>query len=210
MEDGGEAANRRAHWNNVYSRTAPTGVSWYRPHLETSLCLIESAADHDAAILDVGSGQSTLLDDLIHRGYHNVTACEISESAIQEAKSRLGENAALVQWQAGDILELALPQKYYDVWHDRALFHFLIKPADRQRYVSRMTAALKSAGHVIMATFGPEGPARCSGLEVCRYSAGLLAGTLGSHFRLAESLIEDYETPFGTTQQFLYCHFVAA
>lgn len=207
-------ARRKTHWEGVHGKTAPDGVSWYRPHLETSLRLIEcalgAARQADAAILDVGGGQSTLVDDLVGRGYRQVTVCDVSAIAVAKARERLGDAAARVEWHVGDVLTVPLPEGSLDLWHDRAVFHFLTEFADRETYVCRMAGALKPGGHVVMATFGPGGPTRCSGLEVCRYDAATLAGTLGARFRLVESLMEMHTTPSGTEQQFLYCLFVTA
>ena len=212
MNESQTGTERKAHWDSVYTKNAPDAVSWYRPHLETSLRLIESAvADEgrtEAAILDAGGGQSSLAADLLDRGFGHVTVCDVSEVALAKAREQLGNAAARAEWRVGDVLAVPLPVSYFDVWHDRAVFHFLRDPADKETYVRRMTDGLKSGGHAVMATFGPEGPMKCSGLEVCRYDATALAETMGAGFRLVESLTEMHATPMGTEQQFLYCHFV--
>jgi 2-polyprenyl-3-methyl-5-hydroxy-6-metoxy-1,4-benzoquinol methylase len=197
----------KTHWEKVYRTKAPKSVSWYRAHLETSLRLIErSAEDRAASIIDVGGGESTLVDDLLARGYKNLTVLDVSETAIEVTKRRLGAAAEQVHWLVGDITKMELQVRAYDVWHDRAVFHFLTEPARRVAYVRQVTRAVKPGGHVIVSTFGPEGPVKCSGLETMRYDAESLHDEFGRQFRLVESSQELHETPLGTTQQFLYCY----
>ncbi|MBW8303106.1 MAG: class I SAM-dependent methyltransferase [Brevundimonas sp.] len=196
----------KAHWENVYRTKAVGEVSWYRPHLEVSLRLIEDAAPgRDSAIIDVGGGEATLVDDLVTSGYTDVTVLDISRAAIEVAKDRLGSSALPVHWIAGDITTVALEPSRYDVWHDRAVFHFLTRADDRAAYVRQVARAVRPGGHVIVATFGPEGPEKCSGLDVVRYDAGRLHGEFGPKFRLLESVTELHETPWGAPQQFMYC-----
>jgi SAM-dependent methyltransferase len=201
--------DRRPHWEQIYATKAFDRVSWFRPHLETSLGLIEQATQGDraAAIIDVGGGASTLVDDLIGRGYRNVTVLDISQAALDDSRERLGEVGAAVRWMCADVLAAQLPEHYFDIWHDRAVFHFLTLPEDRIAYVRRASCALKPGGHIVMSTFGPEGPLKCSGLDVVRYDAPVLGRELGNAFGLTESLMEVHRTPFGTDQQFLYCCF---
>lgn len=197
----------KRHWETVYGTKAPEVVSWYRPHLETSLALIERAADgYSASIIDVGGGESTLVDDLLARGYWNITVLDISQTAIEVTKKRLKNLAAGVQWITADITKAELEHNAYDVWHDRAVFHFLTSADQRVAYVEKVAQAVKTGGHVIVSTFGPEGPSRCSGLEVMRYDAESLHGEFGVRFRLVDSSKELHRTPYGTTQQFLYCY----
>lgn len=197
----------KMHWEKVYSTKAPNEVSWYQPHLETSLALISRAAGaNSASIIDVGGGESTLVDDLLARGYQTITILDISQTAIDVTKERLKELADRVQWIVGDVTRLKLPRGTYDVWHDRAVFHFLTGTEERQAYVRQVAHAVRPGGHVIVSTFGPEGPTRCSGLEVARYDADLLHEQFGARFRLLDSTKELHQTPFGTTQQFLYCY----
>jgi 2-polyprenyl-3-methyl-5-hydroxy-6-metoxy-1,4-benzoquinol methylase len=197
----------KRHWENVYAAKAPEAVSWYRPYLETSLALIERAANaRTAAIIDVGGGESTLVDDLLLRGYQNITVLDVSQTAIDVTKRRLSSAAEQVRWLVGDITEVELEQGSYDVWHDRAVFHFLIETEHRNAYVRQVARSVRPGGHVIVSTFGPEGPAKCSGLDVMRYDAGSLHEEFGARFRLVESSKELHRTPFGTTQQFLYCY----
>jgi 2-polyprenyl-3-methyl-5-hydroxy-6-metoxy-1,4-benzoquinol methylase len=197
------------HWEKVYRTRAPDQVSWFRPHLETSLALIERSTrgNLSASIIDVGGGTSTLVDDLIERGYRNITVLDISEAALDAARTRLGKTLPeSVRWLRADVTQAGFPAHLYDVWHDRAVFHFLIAPEDRIAYVRNVAAAVKPGGHVIVSTFGPEGPAKCSGLDVMRYDAEDLHGQFGPRFQLIESSKELHDTPFGTTQQFLYCY----
>ena len=197
----------QAHWEKVYRTKAPTEVSWYRPHLETSLALIQHVAgERSASIIDVGGGESTLVDDLLASGYRNVTIMDISQTAIEHTRKRLGLASQWATWLVGDIIQTELLPNSYDVWHDRAVFHFLTDPAHRRAYVCRVASAVKRGGHVIVGAFGPEGPEKCSGLDVMRYTAGSLHAEFGPRFHLIDSLKELHDTPFGTTQQFLYCH----
>jgi 2-polyprenyl-3-methyl-5-hydroxy-6-metoxy-1,4-benzoquinol methylase len=197
----------KKHWENVYGVKAPDAVSWYRSHLETSLTLIERAVpDHSASIIDVGGGESTLVDDLVARGYKSITVLDVSETAITVTRKRLGRSAEQVRWLVADITKASLKQSSYDVWHDRAVFHFLTSIEQRNAYVRNVAKAVKTGGHIIVSTFGPEGPTKCSGLEVMRYDAESLHEEFGQRFRLVESSKELHRTPFGTTQQFLYCY----
>lgn len=197
----------KTHWEKVYNTKAPNEVSWYQPHLETSLALIRRAASQSsAAIIDVGGGESTLVDDLLTRGYQNVTILDISQTAIEVTKQRLKELAGRVHWIVGNVTQLRLSHDTYDVWHDRAVFHFLTSMEERQAYVRQVAHAVRPGGHVIVSTFGPEGPMRCSGLDVARYDAGSLHEQFGARFRLVDSTKELHQTPFGTAQQFLYCY----
>jgi SAM-dependent methyltransferase len=199
----------QAHWERIYGTKAPTEVSWFRPHLETSLALIKRVAGEPcASIIDVGGGQSTLVDDLIACGYLNVTVMDIAQTAIEHTKERLGPASQLATWLVDDVTRANLPTRLYDVWHDRAVFHFLTERSQRIAYVHQVSSAVKPGGHVIIGTFGPEGPDKCSGLDVMRYDAGSLHGEFGPRFHLIESSKELHRTPFGTTQQFLYCYCV--
>ncbi len=198
--------DQRLHWETVYRTRAPDAVSWYAPHLDTSLALIErSAGALSAAIIDVGGGEATLVDDLLARGYTDVSVLDISAEAIRVARGRLGAQAGRARWLVGDITQAELPERRYDVWHDRAVFHFLLEPAQRAAYVRQVARAMRPGGSVIVATFGPEGPTKCSGLDIVRYDADGLHDQFGPAFRLVESRTELHRTPFGTTQQFVYC-----
>jgi SAM-dependent methyltransferase len=197
----------RAHWDSVYQRKQPSQLSWYRPHLDISLRLISRAApQRDAAIIDVGGGEATLVDDLLSHGYRNVSVLDLSGTALGVAQARLGADAARVHWLHGDVTTFAFRPQAYDVWHDRAVFHFLTEPADRAAYVSQAARAVKIGGRVIVATFGPEGPTKCSGLDVVRYDAGSLHRQFGTGFELVGHVTEAHETPGGAIQQFIYCY----
>jgi 2-polyprenyl-3-methyl-5-hydroxy-6-metoxy-1,4-benzoquinol methylase len=197
----------KTHWEKVYATKAPEAVSWYRPHLETSLALIERAATgYSASIIDVGGGESTLAGDLLARGYEDITVLDVSQTAIDVTKKRLGLAAEQVHWLVADVTDAQLERGAYDVWHDRAVFHFLTASEHRAAYVRQVAHAVKPGGHVIVSTFGPEGPTRCSGLDVIRYDAESLHDQFGVRFRLVESSKELHRTPFGTSQQFLYCY----
>jgi SAM-dependent methyltransferase len=199
--------NTQQHWEHIYQTKAPDQVSWYSPHLNASLDLIERASvSRTAAIIDIGGGESTLVDDLLARGYQDTTVLDVSQTAIDANKERLGRDAERVHWLAADITKISLKPSSIDVWHDRAVFHFLTSSSERGDYVRQVAHALKPGGHVIIGTFGPEGPVRCSGLDVVRYDATSLHDEFGKRFRLVESTKQLHQTPFGTTQQFLYCY----
>jgi SAM-dependent methyltransferase len=203
-----DMVNMQEHWEKIYSTKAPDQVSWFRLHLETSLALIERAAhSRSASIIDVGGGASTLIDDLIQRGYRNLTVLDISQAALAVAESRLGQAASLVRWIGADVTRVDLQQCSFDIWHDRAVFHFLTASEDRAAYVRTLAVSAKPGARVIISTFGPDGPSKCSGLDVRRYDADSLQKELGAHFHLTESSMEFHATPFGTMQQFLYGHF---
>ena len=194
----------RSHWEQVHATKDPEQVSWFRPHLARSLELIERAApDRLASILDVGAGQSTLVDDLLGLGYGNITVLEISQTALDALRARVGQLGAIVQWICGDVTETALPEASFDLWHDRAVFHFLTEVGQRRAYVERVKKALKPGGSLIVSTFGPSGPERCSGLATMRYDASSLGNEFGDRFRLVESSLDLHETPSGAVQQFL-------
>jgi 2-polyprenyl-3-methyl-5-hydroxy-6-metoxy-1,4-benzoquinol methylase len=197
----------KTHWEKVYTTKKPEAVSWYRAHLETSLALIGRAShSRSASIIDIGAGESTLVDDLLARGYEHITVLDVSQTAFEVTKKRLGPLEEQINWIVADITQVELQPSAYDVWHDRAVFHFLTSIEQRSAYVRNVARSVKPAGHVIVSTFGPEGPRKCSGLEVMRYDAKSLHDEFGVRFRLMESSKELHNTPFGTTQQFLYCY----
>jgi len=197
----------REHWDEVYGRKRPDEVSWYRPHLERSLTYIDGAGlGREAAIIDVGGGASTLVDDLLDRGYANVSVLDVSQAAIGTAKARLGERAARVRWSVADVTQADLPTAAYDFWHDRAVFHFLGDRELRRRYVDTVRRSVKPGGLVLVAGFGPEGPARCSGLDVVRYGPDELHAELGDDFERIATSTEVHVTPWGAEQPFVYLH----
>jgi SAM-dependent methyltransferase len=165
-----------------------------------------TGVDKSAHIIDVGGGSSTLVDDLLANGYRHVTVLDISPAAIQVARERLGALAESVTWLEADITQAALLPKHYDVWHDRAVFHFLTDVGDRRKYMDAVRQSVKVGGHVIVATFAPDGPEKCSGLNVMRYDPDSLHDEFGDEFQLIESVREDHQTPFGTQQKFVYCY----
>lgn len=197
----------KSHWDKVYGTKRPNEVSWYRSHLDVSLELIEEAApNRDAQIIDVGGGESTLVDDLLARGYHRLSILDISVTALDVAQARLGDSANTVNWLRGDVTTIAFTRHQYDVWHDRAVFHFLTESDERAAYVRQVAHAVKPGGHVIVATFGPEGPTKCSGLDVVRYDPSALHDEFGPSFQLVKHLTELHQTPAGSIQQFTYCY----
>jgi SAM-dependent methyltransferase len=198
--------DRRQHWERVYRSKAADAVSWFQPHAASSLRLIEGCADGNAHIIDVGGGASVLVDDLADAGYRNLTVLDLAESALAASRARLGARAQSVQWIAGDITRAELPVARYDVWHDRAVFHFLTAPADRAHYVEQVLKSVKPGGHVIIAAFGPGGPLQCSGLDVMRYAPDALHAEFGAPFRLLRHETEIHHTPSGQEQEFVYCY----
>jgi SAM-dependent methyltransferase len=197
-----------AHWERVYAAKKPDEVSWYRPHLEISLRLIASAARHrDARIIDVGGGESTLADDLVTRGYRDVTVLDVSGTALDVARERLGDRAARVRWIRGDVTTYPVEANAYDVWHDRAVFHFLTRAEQRKAYVAALLAGTTFGSAVIMATFALDGPDTCSGLPVQRYSPRTLAAEIGPPFVLTDETQEMHTTPSGAQQPFSYVVF---
>ena len=199
--------SEREHWESVYAGKGPADASWYRPHLERSLRFIEETGlPRTAAILDVGGGASTLVDDVLARGYSDVTVLDISERAVAFAKTRLGSRAEAVTWLVADILKIELPEQRYDFWHDRAVFHFLIEESARQLYVAAVRRALRPNGHIVVATFGPAAPERCSGLPVLRYSDEGIHRQFGPDFRKVGGSSEVHVTPSGNEQEFVYCY----
>lgn len=196
----------RDHWDKVYGAKKPTEVSWYQREAALSLRLIRRAvADRSAPIIDVGGGTSTLVDGLLAEGYGNVTVLDISATALALARARLGGAAARVTWVEADILTARLPPAGYEVWHDRAVFHFLTDATHRRLYVEQVRRAVRIGGHVMMATFAKDGPTLCSGLEVARYAPDELHAQFGADFQLIEDAREEHHTPGGAAQPFVYC-----
>ncbi len=201
----------RAHWDHVYRTKGPTGVSWFQPHAGLSLALIrETGVPSDAPIIDVGGGASTLMDGLLEQGRSNLTVLDLSEAALTAAQARLGGRAGAVTWKVGDITKIDLPALAYDLWHDRAVFHFLTAPQERQAYVQAMLHALRPGGYAIIATFADDGPQQCSGLPVTRYSPAELHAQFGDAFSMLRQERQAHHTPFGTVQQFVFCLFQRA
>ena len=203
-----EGMNARDHWETVYRSTAPEAVSWYQAHLEISLDLIRRAATGlSSSIIDVGGGESTLVDDLIAHGFQNVAVLDISPTALDLTRKRIGSTADRISWIAADVTSMSLPRHSIDIWHDRATFHFLISAEQRAAYVRNLLHCIRPGGNVIIGAFGPEGPERCSGLPVVRYDSEGLQRELGPCFLLMENKEEVHLTPAGSAQQFIYCRF---
>ena len=200
--------NKDTHWESVYKTKSANSVSWYTPHLRTSIRLIQKVnLDKNKAVIDIGGGASTFLDDLLELGYNNLSVLDISSTAIGILKKRLKEKGSEINWHVGDITTHDFPKKEFDLWHDRAVFHFLTDKESRLKYIRLLKKSLKKNGTFIIGSFGPEGPLKCSGLEIKRYSALEMLEELGNNFELISSEINNHETPFETNQQFLYCRF---
>jgi 2-polyprenyl-3-methyl-5-hydroxy-6-metoxy-1,4-benzoquinol methylase len=199
--------NTKTHWEHIYETKAPTRVSWYQEHAQFSLQYIQRTGIRKTdSIIDVGGGASTLVDDLIADGFQHISILDVSGAALQLARQRLGARAAAVNWIEADITRADLAEQAYDLWHDRAVFHFLTQPADRQRYIDAVRHAVRPGGHVIVATFAPDGPERCSGLEVMRYDPESLHSEFGEGFAIIDGTRETHHTPLGTEQKFIYCY----
>lgn len=196
-----------SHWQRVYQSKAVTEVSWYAAHLEQSIRLISAAVPKEGRIIDVGGGASTLVDDLLGSGYENLTVLDISGAALAAARARLGKKGALVQWLDADVTSFRPAQNAFDLWHDRAVFHFLTEKSQRAAYLENLNRGLVPGGTVVIATFSLDGPTKCSGLEVVRYSAQTLGQELGSNFQLAHSEETTHTTPAGAAQRFVTCQF---
>ncbi len=197
--------DRQAHWQTVYETKAETEVSWFQPHPAISLALIgETGLANDAAVLDVGGGASLLVDRLIDAGWRNVAVLDIAPAALEHVRRRLGARADKVALVSGDVTRWT-PPRPFDLWHDRAVFHFLTDPDDRAAYARTMAAAVRGGGHAIVGTFAADGPERCSGLPVRRYDAAGLAGEFAAHFRPESARSEDHVTPGGKIQRFQFC-----
>jgi 2-polyprenyl-3-methyl-5-hydroxy-6-metoxy-1,4-benzoquinol methylase len=196
---------RKSHWENVYSTKQPHEVSWTQEVPTTSLNLIRSfAIDKSAGIIDIGGGDSNLVDFLLDEGYNNITVLDISGEALERAKKRLGPKAANVKWVVTDITAFE-PAEQYAIWHDRAAFHFLTTPEQIANYVA--TAAKAVTGYLAVGTFSENGPKRCSGLDITQYSEEKLENTFTASFKKTDCLKEDHTTPFNTTQNFIFCSF---
>jgi SAM-dependent methyltransferase len=202
MTTGGQA-----HWDHIYETKAGNELSWFQEHPAISLDLIRTAGPSPgAAIIDIGGGESRLVDALLDEGFHALTVLDLSESALAAAKARLGPRSAKVAWISADVTAWE-PSETYDLWHDRAAFHFLTEATGRQAYAERVAKAVRPGGHVVIGTFAPDGPQSCSGLPVLRHDASSIGAVLGAGFTLIQSRRHDHVTPAGRTQQFLFSLF---
>jgi SAM-dependent methyltransferase len=196
----------KEHWESVYGTKGADAVSWFQPTAQRSLATIRRVVPAlDAAIIDVGGGASTLVDDLLRVGYRNLTVLDLAGSALATARARLGADARRVSWLEADVRTIDLPTATYDVWHDRAVFHFLTDGPDRAVYVEQVRRSMRPGGFVLVATFAEDGPTKCSGLPVARYSADALHREFGDEFTLLTSEHESHRTPAGAIQSFNYC-----
>ncbi len=199
--------SRQHHWEKVYTTKGESEVSWFQETPALSLELIELVgARQNSAIIDIGGGASRLVDNLVSRGYEDVTVLDLSAAALASARSRIGDQADRVTWLTVDVT-IWEPSRTFDVWHDRAAFHFLTEPNDQTAYVARLRRALRVGGHAIIATFAPDGPERCSGLPVSRYDANSLGAKLGDGFDLIDARGHDHTTPWGSLQKFQFSSF---
>lgn len=198
----------REHWERIYTEREPDAVGWFEPFPRCSLAMIDALGlPLDAPIVDVGGGASQLAAGLARRGHTDITVVDISAEALKRGRQGLLE-ADRIEWVLADIRDHDFGRRFA-LWHDRAVFHFMVSPKDRSAYLTTLECSLEPTGHVVMATFGPAGPTRCSGLPVARYGAGALAATFGDRAALASSRLEQHRTPSGASQQFLYAHLVA-
>ncbi len=201
-----QSMSTKAHWEAVFRKKQGDQVSWYQPHLRLSMRLFARAgASAKSRVIDIGGGDSTLVDDLLAKGVQDVTVLDISSEALSRARKRLGASAGSVRWIEADVSHAQLPSSYYDVWHDRAVFHFLVNPEERAAYTKILGSALRPSAYVIIATFAPDGPTRCSGLPTMRYSPGELQAELGPRYELIDAEPENHRTPSGAEQRFVYC-----
>lgn len=200
--------NRKQHWEQLYETTDTSTKSWYQSVPHTSLSFIEnSGLSLSAKIIDVGAGDSHLVDHLLHRGYENVTVVDISAAAIEKAKRRLGEQADKIQWVVSDITDFN-PDETYELWHDRAAFHFLTEPEDVDQYLNTVRKFINDQGNLIIGTFSENGPEKCSGLYIQQYSDLSLTKLFSPYFDVASCEYVDHRTPSGSLQNFVFCHFI--
>ena len=199
--------NKKEHWENVFSTKQEMDVSWYLKVPQTSIdFFVKNAIPKEAAIIDIGGGDSYLIDNLLELGYTNLYLLDISAHAVNRIKNRLGTNADKVNFIVSDVLDFK-PETTFDVWHDRASFHFLTSSDDIAKYEAIVTNAMNANGYLFLGTFSEEGPLKCSGLEITQYSKAKFASIFGSAFDTISCFTENHQTPFGTTQNFIFCTF---
>lgn len=197
----------KEHWENVFSTKSETEFSWFQAYPATSVAFLELFnLPRDAHIIDIGGGDSHLVDVLVERGYQNIYVLDISENALNRAKQRLGENAEKVHWIVSDVVDF-IPPVQFDFWHDRAAFHFLTTPERIEQYVNNAERSIKAGGYLILGTFSENGPQKCSGLEIKQYTAASMSQRFEENFDRIKCIEEEHQTPFNTTQNFLFCSF---
>jgi trans-aconitate methyltransferase len=201
-----QGADRQTHWQSIYQSKDEREVSWFQDDAQPSLALIEEVASPSSAVIDIGGGVSRLAGALLKRGFLDLTVLDLSAAALAAARARIGAGAERIQWIVADVTAWE-PSRAYDVWHDRATFHFIVAESDRAAYLSRLTRALKPSGHAIIATFAPDGPEKCSGLPVTRYSAETLGKSLGPAFQLVSTRHHKHVTPWDAAQSFQFSVF---
>jgi ubiquinone/menaquinone biosynthesis C-methylase UbiE len=202
-----ENFDRKKHWENIYTTKELEACSWFQPTPVTSLEFIEqSGISKSSKIIDIGGGDSFLTDSLLEKGYTDITVLDISEAALDRAKQRLGERAEKVKWVVGDAASFA-PSEKYDLWHDRAAFHFLTDQNDVNNYAVTAKNTLKETGVLIVGTFSENGPKKCSGIDIKQYSKEGLSRVFENGFKRLKCVNVDHPTPFNTTQNFTFCSF---
>ena len=199
--------NLKLHWEKIYDEKNENEVSWFQKETNESIRMIQSAGIENPKLIDVGSGRSKLLKNLIKIGYNQLTYLDISESALEKSKEFLGEQSTKVTWISKDILNFKTDEKF-DIWHDRAVFHFLNQENLIRKYIEIVEKNISESGHLIIGTFSENGPLKCSGLEVRRYSQKVIEKIFNRGFKLIDSFYYDHATPFNTTQNFLFSHFI--
>jgi 2-polyprenyl-3-methyl-5-hydroxy-6-metoxy-1,4-benzoquinol methylase len=196
--------DRAGHWDRVYTDKLETALTWFQDEPSPSLALFDALhIQPTASVVDVGAGASRLVDALLDRGFDDVTVLDVAERALEVTRRRLGPRVEQVRWLTQDVLAWR-PDRRFDVWHDRAVFHFFVDPSDRARYVDVVQSAVNVGGHVLVATFAPDGPKQCSGLPTARYDAESLSTVFGDGFHVVDTRPEEHQTPFGTLQAFTW------
>jgi 2-polyprenyl-3-methyl-5-hydroxy-6-metoxy-1,4-benzoquinol methylase len=200
--------NSKMHWENVYQNKNLEDASWYQPTPNTSLAFFETfKVPKNAKIIDVGGGDSLLVDHLLALGFNNISVLDISETAIQKAKKRLGHKASQVKWIVANVAEF-VPTEKYDFWHDRATFHFLTYKNEVDKYIETINQNIEPNGRLVIGTFSENGPSKCSGIEIKQYSKKTLVQTVGQYFKKIKCFTENHTTPFATVQNFVFCSFL--
>jgi 2-polyprenyl-3-methyl-5-hydroxy-6-metoxy-1,4-benzoquinol methylase len=199
-----ETFDRKQHWENVYVNKEADQVSWFENNAPVSLDFFKNKVAKEARIIDIGGGDSYLAEALLQLGYTDITVLDISEAALERAKKRLGAHAEKIRWVVSDIVDFQ-PEQNFDVWHDRAVFHFLTDKQDVERYRKLATSAINPGGHLIIGTFSDQGPLKCSGIEICQYTEESLTALFSPDFEMRDSFRHDHQTPFNTQQNFVFC-----